>query len=98
MPAIAFEVRGVTFAVRWDFGACPRWPNEWTVSVKRRSPYLGPTFGLFNEETDLSHEPISGFGPELTLPSFRTSRSAFTCELVDEYDVAMLIRLLSFEA
>jgi hypothetical protein len=52
---------------------------------------------LFDEATDLSNKPIEGFGPELTFPPFRMDRSAFTCELVDEFDVVTLIQLLSFE-
>ncbi len=99
MPAVAFSVRGVTFAVKFDFGALADWPYEWTVSVVRRSAYLGPTFGLFEPELDLSaRAPISGFPPELALGSFRKDPASFTCRLVDEWDVAALIRLVSHEA
>ena len=53
MPAVALVGDGVTVALKWDFGAACRWPREWTVSVRRRSPYLGPTFGLFDPGLDL---------------------------------------------
>jgi hypothetical protein len=97
MPAVAFEVRGVTFAVRHDF-APQEWPYEWTVSVVRRSPYLGPIFGLFEPELDLSKDArTTGLPTELILGAFRRSPSAFTCRLIDEWDVATLIRLTSYE-
>jgi putative addiction module component (TIGR02574 family) len=95
LPAIAFEVRGVRFAVRWDFGANPRWPYEWAVSVERRSPYLGPVFGLFDQDMELSDARISGLP---MFPSFRSDPGRFSCELIDEYDLAAFIRLLSFES
>jgi len=69
MPAVAFRVRGVTVALRFDFGAMADWPFEWTVSVVRRSPYFGPVFGLVDPERDLSRSPIVGFPPELFKPS-----------------------------
>ena len=45
MPAVAFEVGTVSFALKYDFGADAAWPFEWTVSVKRRVPYRGRSLG-----------------------------------------------------
>jgi hypothetical protein len=45
MPAVAINLSGVTFALRFDFGAWSlkhREICEWVVSVDRASPYLGP--------------------------------------------------------
>src|SRR4051794_16315468 len=56
MPAVVLIGRGIIVAMKWDFGVTRRWPREWTLSVQRRSPYLGPTFGLFDPDVDLSAE------------------------------------------
>jgi hypothetical protein len=99
MPAVAFDVRGVRFALKFDFGATADWPYEWIATVVRRSPYVGPVFGLFEQDHDLSsHASLTGLPRELILGSFRKNPSAFTCRLVDEWDVATLVRLLSHEA
>ncbi len=98
MPAIAFDVGAVTVALKFDFGSDANWPREWTVSIKRPSPYPGPIFALFDEDADLSNQATAGLGDAWTLPSFRKSPAAFTCELDDEWDVATLIRLVSHEA
>src|SRR5512139_3155107 len=42
MPAVALVGEGITVGMKWDFGAAARWPREWTVSVRRQSPYRGP--------------------------------------------------------
>jgi hypothetical protein len=60
MPAVALHGDGVTVALKWDFGVMRQWPLEWTVSIRRRSPYLGPTFGLFDPAVDLRGEGIEG--------------------------------------
>jgi len=97
MPAVALAKPGVTVALKWDFGAACRWPHEWTVSIRRRSPYLDPTFSLFDPGFDLRHERVDGFGPELVFGPYRESPAEFSCELVDEWDVATLLRLVSYE-
>jgi hypothetical protein len=97
MPAIAFDVGRASVAVRFDFGADASWPREWTVSIKRPSPYLGPVFGLFDQDGEVSSRMTTGFGETWTLPPLRKSPAAFSCELVDEWDVAMLVRLVSYE-
>lgn len=58
MPAVALA-GNVLVALTWDFRATPRWPREWTVSVRRPSPYRGPTFGLFDPTLDLRHEALT---------------------------------------
>src|SRR5262249_5888228 len=64
MPAVALLRDGVSVAIKWDFGAPSRWPREWTISVRRRSPYLGPIFDLFDPAVDLRTERVDGLAPE----------------------------------
>jgi hypothetical protein len=97
MPAIALTGHGVMVALKWDFGAMRRWPLEWTVSVRRRSPYLGPTFRLFDPVFDLRTDCVEGLSPELVFGPYRENPAEFSCELQDEWDVAMLLRLVFHE-
>lgn len=98
LPAVALIGRGLTVAIKWDFGACPRWPREWTLSVRRRTPYLGPIFGLFDADVDLRGEADEGLGPEYIWGSFRQNPAQFTCEVDDEWDLAAVLRIMSFES
>jgi hypothetical protein len=98
MPAVALVRPRAMVAMKWDFGATARWPTEWTVTVRRSSPYLGPTFGLFDPMADLRTRRVEGLEPDLVLPPYRQSPSAFTCELEDEWDVATLLRFVFYEA
>jgi hypothetical protein len=98
MPAVALAGKGVAVAIKWDFGALCRWPREWTLSVRRQSPYRGPTFGLFDPALDLRAERIDGFAPDWVFGPYRENQSEFTCELDDEWDVATLLRFVFHEA
>ena len=97
MPAVALVGRGVMIALKWDFGAMRSWPLEWTVSVRRRSPYLGPTFGLFDPDLDLRGHDVDGLGPGLVFGPYRQNPAEFSCEIQDEWDVATLLRLVFHE-
>ena len=97
MPAVALIRRGVTVALKNDFGALARWPKEWNVSVRRPAPYRGPIFGLFDPNIDLRTTPIDGFPPELVFPAYAKNEAEFTCELDDEWDVMTLLRLVFHE-
>ncbi len=97
MPAVGLTKAGILVALKRDFGAACRWPREWTVSVRRRSPYLGPTFNLFDPAFDLRRERVDGLGPELVFGPYRENPAEFSCELVDEWDVATLLRLVLLE-
>ncbi len=97
MPAVVLFGRGVTVGLKWDFGAMCRWPLEWTVSVRRRSPYLGPTFGLFDPAFDLRAERVEGLAPDYVFGSYRKNPAELSCELEDEWDVATLLKLLFHE-
>ena len=97
MPAVALTGRGVMVALKWDFGAMPRWPLAWTVSVRRPSPYRGPTFGLFDPSVDLRSAQIEGLGPDLVFGSYNENQAEWSCELEDEWDVATLLRLVFYE-
>ena len=79
------------------FGAACRWPREWTVSVRRRAPYLGPTFGLFDPTIDLRGERNEGLAPAYMFGPYRENPSEFTCELEDDWDVATLLRFVFHE-
>ena len=98
MPAVALVRSDVMVALKFDFGATRRWPFEWTVSVRRRSPYLGPTFGLFDPALDLRSEPMEGLVPDFLFGPYRENAAEFTCELEDEWDVATLLRMVFHEA
>jgi len=98
MPVVALERRGVHIALRLDFGRMRCWPLEWTVSVRRQAPYLGPTFGLFDANLDLRGERTEGLVPDWLFGSFRENPAQFSCELADEWDVVTLVRLVLHEA
>lgn len=97
MPAVALTRRGVTVALKCDFGTMPRWPKEWTLSIRRGSPYLGPTFGLFDPALDLRTEPCDGLAPDHVFGPYRVNPAVFSCEVEDEWDVATLLRFVFHE-
>jgi len=92
MPVVRIVCRSASFVVKYDFGV---WPERWTVSVSRRLPYAGCTFGLFDERADLRLKSVSGFDAEWLYASFRENPARFTCELRDEWDVAVFFTLMS---
>ncbi|MGH7435420.1 MAG: hypothetical protein ACRENE_07075 [Polyangiaceae bacterium] len=97
MRAVALRGNGILVGLKWDFGAVPRWPREWTVSIRRRSPYRGPMFGLFDPSLDLRREGVDGFGDGLVFGPYRENPAEFTCEVEDEWDVATLLRFVCAE-
>ena len=97
MPAVMLARECAMVAIKWDFGALCRWPKEWTVSVRRRSPYLGPTFGLFDPSQDLRGYRVPGLEPDFVFPAYRQSAAEFSCEVDDEWDVATLLRFVFHE-
>jgi hypothetical protein len=97
MPAVLLSARRVAVALRWDFGKMRRWPLEWTVSIRRESPYRGPTFGLFDAALDLRAESVQGLSPEWLFGAYSDNPAEFSCELGDEWDVATLMRLVLHE-
>lgn len=98
MPAVALYAPGATVAFKWDFGACCRWPKQWTVSVRRRSPYLGPTFGIFDPAFDLRAHECDGLPRDLVFGPYWENPAEFSCEVEDDWDFAMLLRMLLHEA
>jgi hypothetical protein len=97
MPAVALTRRGVLAALKYDFGALARWPREWTVSIRRPTPYRGQTVGLFDATIDLRNLPVEGLSPDLVFAPYRDNQAEFSCELTDEWDVATLLRLVFHE-
>jgi hypothetical protein len=98
MPAVVLNGNGIMVALKWDFGAVPRRAREWIVSVRRRSPYRGPTFGLFDPTLDLRRGKVEGLGEGLVFGPYRENAAEFTCEVEDEWDVATLLRFVCNEA
>ena len=98
MPAVALTRGGLLVALKYDFGAGCRWPREWTISVRRSTPYRGPTFGLFDPSLDLRQAHVGGLAPEFVFGPYRESQAEFTCEVEDEWDVATLLRFILDEA
>jgi len=96
MPAVTLAKTGVEVALKWDFGAPSSWPREWTVSIRRRSPYAGPTFNLF-DPSSIFEGARRGFRIRARLRPVSREPARFTCELVDAWDVATLLRLVLHE-
>jgi hypothetical protein len=97
MPVVALEQPGALVALTWDFGIACRWPREWTLSILRRSPYGGPTFGLFDPRFDLRRERVVRLPPALVFGPYHDNPAEFSCEVEDEWDVATLLRLVLYE-
>lgn len=97
MPAVVLEAERALVALKWDFGQNCRWPHEWTLSVRRHSPYRGPTHDLFDPALDLRGERVDGLAPALLFGPYRENQAEFSCDLVDEWDVATLLRLVLYE-
>jgi hypothetical protein len=97
MPAVALTRRGVLVALKHDFGGLARCPKEWTVSVRRRTPYRGPIFGLFDPTVDLRQLRVDGLAPDFVFAPYGDNQTEFSCELEDEWDVATLLRLVLHE-
>jgi hypothetical protein len=98
MPAVALYGQGALVGLKWDFGKMRMWPLEWTVSVQRRAPYRGPTFGLFDPALDLRADRVDGLTPGWVFGPYQRDTAEFTCELEDEWDVATLLRFVFHEA
>jgi hypothetical protein len=97
MPVVELVCGAVSVALKWDFGALSRWPHEWTVGVRRPSPYRGAIFGLFDPSLDLRDVALEGLPPPFVLGPYRENQAEFTCEVEDEWDVATLLRLVLHE-
>jgi Protein of unknown function (DUF433) len=100
MPTVAITLPSVAFALRFDFGSWSlkhREICEWVVSVARRSRYVGPLFGLFDDDEDLRTQTIEGLSPDYLFGSYRQNQARFSCLVRDEWDVATLLRILSHE-
>ena len=46
---------------------------------------------------DLRRLSVEGLSPDLVFGSYRDNQAEFSCELDDEWDVAMLLRLVFHE-
>ena len=49
---------------------------------------MGPIFDLFDPAVDLHTERVDGLAPEHVFGAHNRNPAEFTCELVDEWDVA----------
>jgi len=98
MPAVVLAAPGAMVALKWDFGVGSRWPHEWTLSIRRRSPYRGPTFGLFDVALDLRSARVDGLSPDWVFGPYSENQTEFSCDVEDEWDVMSLLRLVFHEA
>ncbi len=94
MPVVKLKMENVELIIKYDFGI---FPERWTISAKSSHTNVGPTFGLFNPNTDFRLKKVTGFEPEWVYPPHYESPTQFTCELQDEWDLAAFIRLISNE-
>jgi hypothetical protein len=85
-------------ALKHDFGGLARWPKDWTVSVRRTTPYRGPILGLFDPTIDLRKLRVDGLAPDFVFAPYRDNQAEFSCELEDDWDLATFLRLVLHEA
>jgi hypothetical protein len=98
MPAVLLAGQRVMVALKWDFGGASRRAREWTLSIRRPSPYRGPTFGLFDSTLDLRAARVDGLMPDWIFGPYGENQAEFSCEVEDEWDVMTLLSLVSHEA
>ena len=89
-PLLKFQVKTTDMIVRYEPG---RWPNAVVVSVHASSP-IGSVFGLFDPTLDLRIDAVDGMQTSLIFGPYRENQSQFSCELEDEWDLAMLVRIV----
>jgi hypothetical protein len=97
MPAVLLASQRVMVAIKWDFGAASRRLREWTLSIRRQSPYCGPTFGLFDATLDLRGARVEGLMPNWVFGPYGENQAEFSCEVEDEWDVMTLLSLVNHE-
>ena len=99
MPAVAIDARGVSFALRFDFGSLSirLGQREWAVTVQRQSRYVGPLFGLISETEDLRNAGLDGLMPGHLFGPYRENQARFTALVRDDWQVAMLMRIMAHE-
>ncbi|MCB1305643.1 MAG: hypothetical protein KDK37_15250 [Leptospiraceae bacterium] len=88
-PVLQFQVKSATITVRYQPG---RWPAAFTVTVEAQSA-VGSVFGLFDPTLDLSRDKIDGMEGYIK-GAYRSNQNQFSCELEDEWDLAMLVRIV----
>jgi hypothetical protein len=99
MPAVSIAGDGFELGLRFDFGrfSLRHDMREWAVSIRRHTPYTGPLFGLFQEDEDLRQAGLDGLLPDHVFGPYRENPARFTVLLRDEWDVAMLVRIVTHE-
>lgn len=89
-PVVSLQVKSSQLILRYEPGG---WPSTFIVSVD--SPTAIPSlFGLFDPTLDLSDQSIAGMKKDWLFGSYRKNQSRFSCEIEDEWDLAMLVRIL----
>jgi len=94
MPIVSLRTTRATILLKCDFGV---WPECWTISVDRQNSKSGPTYGLFDEPVDLRTQGVTGFATDWVYPSYRDSPGKFSCNLGDEWDVSVLIQIVTHD-
>lgn len=91
MPVVRIAFPTAFFVIQYSFD---RYTETWTVSVASASPILQPTYELFDQDADVRRIGVPGFPEGMLFPCLRRSASRFTCQVHDEWDVAMLVQLV----
>ena len=94
MPIVSLKTTHATILLKCDFGV---WRKCWTVSVDRQNSKSGPTYSLFDETIDLRAQGVMGFATDWVYPSYRYNPGKFLCNLGDEWDVSMLIQIVTYD-
>ncbi|HBS06005.1 MAG TPA: hypothetical protein DEA96_13645 [Leptospiraceae bacterium] len=89
-PVIAISVKSARMILRYEPG---RWPASFLITVESTAP-VPSLFGLFDPTLDMSGETLPGMKPEWLHGPYRADQRNFSCELEDEWDLAMLVRIL----
>ncbi|MBI38795.1 MAG: hypothetical protein CMF59_04290 [Leptospiraceae bacterium] len=89
-PLVSVTVKSAHIILRYEPG---RWPASFLVTVESSAP-VPSLFGLFDPTLDLSGESLPDMKPEWLHGPYRSNQSQFSCELEDEWDLAMLVRIL----
>lgn len=91
MPVVRILFPGALVVVQFSFA---RVPETWTISMVTAEPYRQPTYGLFDEDVDVRRIGAPGFPEDMFYPPLRASPGRWTCQVHDEWDLAMLVQLV----
>jgi hypothetical protein len=94
MPLIELERDGLRVVLKMDFSR-PDFPHEWVVTVRSSVPIRHIPLGLFDPTAPIHPRAVSGIPDEHLLVPHAENPAEFSCQLVDDWDVATLLRITS---